>query len=83
MTTAAVLLRAEIDAVLADWAYHLDHGQLDELAALFTEDALFVTGAPHMPLTTTLYVPASVAATPFKVSMLLVWLLNGLAPLYH
>ena len=47
MTTAAeaaVLLRAEIDAVLADWAYYLDHGRLDELAALFTEDALFVTG---------------------------------------
>jgi len=47
MTTAAeaaALLRAEIDAVLADWAYHLDHGQLDELAGLFTEDALFVTG---------------------------------------
>jgi SnoaL-like domain len=47
MTTAAeaaVLLRGEIDAVLADWAYHLDHGQLDELAGLFTEDALFVTG---------------------------------------
>src|SRR5271156_257736 len=47
MTTtaeAAVLLRAEIDAVLADWAYHLDHGQLDELAGLFTENALFVTG---------------------------------------
>ena len=42
---AAALLRAEIDAVLADWAYYLDHGQLDELAALFTEDALFVTGA--------------------------------------
>ncbi len=42
--TAATLIRAEIDAVLADWAYHLDHGQLDELAALFTEDALFVTG---------------------------------------
>jgi hypothetical protein len=42
---AAALLRAEIDAVLADWAYHLDHGQLDELAELFTEDALFVTGA--------------------------------------
>jgi ketosteroid isomerase-like protein len=40
----AALLRAEIDAVLADWAYHLDHGQLDQLAALFTEDALFVTG---------------------------------------
>jgi ketosteroid isomerase-like protein len=43
--TAAALLRAEIDTVLADWAYHLDHGQLDELAELFTEDALFVTGA--------------------------------------
>lgn len=43
-TEAAVRLRAEIDAVLADWAYHLDHGRLDELAGLFTEDALFVTG---------------------------------------
>jgi ketosteroid isomerase-like protein len=43
--TAATRLRAEIDAVLADWAYHLDHGQLDELAGLFTEDALFVSGA--------------------------------------
>jgi 3-phenylpropionate/cinnamic acid dioxygenase small subunit len=47
MTTAAeaaVRLRAEIDAVLADWAYYLDHGRLDELAGLFTEDALFVIG---------------------------------------
>jgi hypothetical protein len=43
--SAAALLRAEIDAVLADWAYHLDHGELDALAELFTEDALFVTGA--------------------------------------
>ena len=43
-TEGAVRLRAEIDAVLADWAYHLDHGQLDELAGLFTEDALFITG---------------------------------------
>ena len=42
--TAATLIRAEIDAVLADWAYHLDHGQLDELVELFTEDALFVSG---------------------------------------
>jgi len=42
--TAAIRLRAEIDAVLADWAYHLDHGQLDELVELFTEDALFVSG---------------------------------------
>jgi hypothetical protein len=42
--TAATRLRAEIDAVLADWAYHLDHGELDELVDLFTEDALFVSG---------------------------------------
>ena len=42
--TAATLIRAEIDAVLADWAYHLDHGRLDELVELFTEDALFVSG---------------------------------------
>jgi hypothetical protein len=50
MTAAegAVLLRAEIDAVLADWAYHLDHGQLDDLAGLFTEDALFVTGGVEL-----------------------------------
>ncbi|HEX4092097.1 MAG TPA: nuclear transport factor 2 family protein [Trebonia sp.] len=46
MTTA--LLRAEIDAVLADWAHHLDHGQFDEVAGLFTEDALFVTGAVRL-----------------------------------
>jgi hypothetical protein len=38
------LLRAEIDAVLADWAWHLDHGDYDAVVALFTEDALFVTG---------------------------------------
>ena len=30
--------------MLADWAYHLDHGQIDELVELFTEDALFVSG---------------------------------------
>jgi ketosteroid isomerase-like protein len=40
----AAALRAEIDAVLADWAYHLDHGEFDELVELFTEGALFVTG---------------------------------------
>jgi hypothetical protein len=34
--TAAARIRVEIDAVLADWAYHLDHGELDELAGLFT-----------------------------------------------
>lgn len=38
-------LRATVDAVLADWAWHLDHGEYDEVVALFTEDALFVTGA--------------------------------------
>jgi hypothetical protein len=39
---SAAMLRAEIDAVLADLAYHLDHL---ELADLFTGDALFITGA--------------------------------------
>jgi hypothetical protein len=45
---AAVRLRAEIDAVLADWAHHIDHGQYDELTALFTEDALFVIGGREL-----------------------------------
>jgi hypothetical protein len=38
------LLRAEIDAVLADWAWHLDHGDYDAVAELFTDNALFITG---------------------------------------
>jgi hypothetical protein len=42
------LLRAEIDAVLAEWAWHLDHGDYAAVAALFTEDALFVTGAVEL-----------------------------------
>jgi hypothetical protein len=42
------VLRAEIDAVLADWAWHLDHGDYAAVAALFTEDALFVTGAVEL-----------------------------------
>jgi hypothetical protein len=46
--TPAVLLRAEIDAVLADWAWHLDHGDYDAVAELFTEDALFITGAVEL-----------------------------------
>ena len=46
--TPAALLRAEIDTVLADWAYHLDHLELDELAELFTDDALLVTGAVEL-----------------------------------
>jgi len=42
------LLRVEIDAVLADWAWHLDHGDYDALAALFTPDALLVTGGAEL-----------------------------------
>jgi ketosteroid isomerase-like protein len=45
---AAAVLRAEIDALLADWAWHLDHGDYDAVASLFTEDALFVTGAVEL-----------------------------------
>jgi ketosteroid isomerase-like protein len=41
---ALLMLRAEIDAVLADWAWYLDHGDLDALVELFTENALFVAG---------------------------------------
>jgi SnoaL-like domain len=44
----ALLLRAMIDAVLADWAWHLDHGDYAAVAGLFTEDALFVTGAVEL-----------------------------------
>jgi ketosteroid isomerase-like protein len=45
---STALLRAEIDAVLADWAWHLDHGDYDTVVELFTEDALFVTGAVEL-----------------------------------
>lgn len=41
---ADALLRAEIDALLADWAWHIDHGEYDALVELFTEDALFISG---------------------------------------
>jgi len=41
-------LRAEIDAVLADWAWHLDHREYDNLVELFTEDALFISGAAEL-----------------------------------
>ena len=44
----AVLLRAAVDAVLADWAWHLDHGDYAAVAGLFTEDALLVTGAVEL-----------------------------------
>ena len=45
---STALLRAEIDAVLADWAWHLDHGDYDAVVALFTENALFITGAVEL-----------------------------------
>jgi ketosteroid isomerase-like protein len=41
---SAALLRAEIDAVLADWAWYIDHGDYDSLVSLYTPDALLVTG---------------------------------------
>ena len=44
----AALLRAEIDTVLADWAWHLDHGDYAAVVELFTEDALFITGAVEL-----------------------------------
>ncbi|MGH3247750.1 MAG: nuclear transport factor 2 family protein [Trebonia sp.] len=44
----AALLRAEVDAVLADWAWHLDHGDYDALVELFTENALFITGTVEL-----------------------------------
>jgi ketosteroid isomerase-like protein len=49
-TSAAALLlvRCEIDAVLADWAHRIDHRQFDQLAELFTPDALFVTGGVEL-----------------------------------
>lgn len=45
---STALLRAEVDAVLADWAWHLDHGDYDALVELFTEDALFITGSVEL-----------------------------------
>ena len=45
---ADALLRTEIDAVLADWAWHLDHGDYDAVVELFTQDALFITGAVEL-----------------------------------
>jgi hypothetical protein len=44
-TTLAAVLRAEVDALFADWAWHLDHGEYDEVVELYTADAVFVTGA--------------------------------------
>ena len=35
--------RSEIDQLLATFAYLLDHGRADEVAALFTEDGAFVS----------------------------------------
>ena len=43
-----LLLRAEIDAVLAAWAWRLDHGDYAAVIELFTQDALFVSGAVEL-----------------------------------
>jgi hypothetical protein len=43
-----LLLRAEVDAVLADWAWHLDHGDYAAVIELFTQDALFISGAVEL-----------------------------------
>ena len=45
---STALLRTEIDTVLADWAWHLDHGDYDAVVELFTENALFITGAVEL-----------------------------------
>lgn len=45
---STTLLRAEIDAVLADWAWSLDHGDFDAVVELFTQDALFIHGAVEL-----------------------------------
>jgi ketosteroid isomerase-like protein len=42
------LLRVEIDAVLADWAWHLDHREYDAVAEMFTENALFIAGTAEL-----------------------------------
>ena len=36
-------LHAQLDSVLADWAWFLDHGRFDELAELFTPDGQLIT----------------------------------------
>jgi ketosteroid isomerase-like protein len=43
-----LLLRAEVDAVLADWAWHLDHGDYAAVIELFTQDAVFVSGGAEL-----------------------------------
>ncbi|BCB76586.1 hypothetical protein GCM10022251_22360 [Phytohabitans flavus] len=37
-------IRAAVDAVMAEWAWHIDHGDVDALVALFTDDARYVAG---------------------------------------
>ena len=48
MIAPASVLRPEIDLLLADWAWHLDHREYDDLVELFTEDALFISGTAEM-----------------------------------
>ncbi|WP_432828612.1 nuclear transport factor 2 family protein [Dactylosporangium sp. CA-092794] len=41
-------LRADIDAVMADWAYYIDHDDVDALMDLFTADARYVAGSASL-----------------------------------
>ncbi|MEW6269703.1 MAG: nuclear transport factor 2 family protein [Thermodesulfobacteriota bacterium] len=43
MIESAASLRNAVEALLAELAYLLDHGQADQAVALFTEDAAFVS----------------------------------------
>lgn len=43
MTESTAPLRSVIEALLAEFAYLLDHGQADQAVALFTEGAAFVS----------------------------------------
>src|SRR5258706_564464 len=45
--------------------------------------ALLVTALPQVPLTTTLYVPASVEETLARLRLLPVWPARAETPLYH
>jgi hypothetical protein len=43
-TLACISIRLAIEDLNADFTYFLDHNQVDELAGLFTEDAIYAHG---------------------------------------
>jgi hypothetical protein len=43
--TARLAIRIALEELNAAFAYHLDHGDVDTVAALFTEDAVYKHGA--------------------------------------